>query len=41
LESRFVEAEDYLVLVTSDHELKEASQSCDIEVIDPEMQNEA
>jgi predicted nucleic acid-binding protein len=41
LESRFVEAEDHLVLITSDHELKEVSQSCNIEVIDPETQNEA
>jgi len=40
LESRFVETDDRLIFVASDHELKKAALSSGLEVIDPEEQGE-
>ena len=37
LQRRFAEADDRLILVTSDRELKEAAQSSGLPVIDPEQ----
>ena len=39
LRSRFVEAEDQLVFVVSDHQLKEAAQSAGLSVTDPEKED--
>jgi hypothetical protein len=38
LQGRFVDTEDRLIFVASDHELKEAAQSSGLTVIDPEEQ---
>lgn len=40
LESRFVETDNRLIFVASDHELKKAALSSGLEVIDPEEQGE-
>ena len=40
LQRRFADAEDQLIFVVSDRELKEATQSSGLEVIDPEEQEQ-